>query len=115
MKKFFKVMCMVMVMAFSVISVKEVYASGIQSRALMTYEMSAESSSGRIKVYGYAVVNDGTSTIINYGVTTIAGISGVTNASVTNSGIASGGKYVYIEVSYVYQGVYRSETVYFNI
>ena len=115
MKRFYKMMCRVMVMAFSVISVKEVYASGIQSRALMTYEMSAESNSGRVKVYGYAVVNDGTSTIIDYGITTIGTVSGVSNASVTNSGIASNGKYVYIEVCYVYQGTYRSETVYFNI
>lgn len=115
MKRFLKVMCLVMVLAFSVVNVKSVYASGIQSRALMRYDMAAESSSGRIVVYGYAVVNDGTSTIVDYGVTTIAKASGVTNASITHSGISSNGKQVYINVSYYYNGVHKSETVYFNI
>lgn len=115
MKRFFKVVCMVMVLTFSVINVKDVYAMGVQSRALMRYEMSALSSSGRINVYGYAVVQDSSSTIIDYSITYIATASGVTNASITHSGISSNGKQVYINVSYYYNGVHKSETVYFNI
>lgn len=116
MKRFFKVMCMAMVLTFSIINVKDVCAaSSIQSRALMRYEMYEETSSGRIVVYGYAIVNDGTSTIVDYGVTTIAGVSGVTNASVAYSGISSNGKQVYISVSYYYNGSPKTETVYFSI
>lgn len=102
-------------MAIAVGTVDEVYADGMQSRALMIYEMSETSSSGRITVQGMVTVQDSSSKIIDYTINGIQTGRGISDAAIISSGISSSGKQVRITVEYFYYGTYKIETVYFGI
>lgn len=114
MRKVFSVLCVAIFLACSVCNVSDVYASaGVW--AFMDYEMTESTDSGKVSVDIVAKVNDGTSTIVGYSIMAVEAKNGATNASVASSGIAAGGKQVYVMVNYSYAGTYRTETIYFGI
>ena len=116
MKKFSRVICMVLVLTFSVINVKmDVYADGVSARTILKYASSAYSDSGRIEVFVNLSIQDSNSTIIGYNIVRIATGYGVTNANVINSAITSNGTQVYVLVEYYYGGDYMIESVYVDM
>ncbi len=115
MKRFFKVLCIMMVMVFCVTNVKYAYAEGLSTRTILRYQASGFSESGRIKVYATLVVQDSSNEIIDYTVTTIAGVFGVSNTNVVNSEITNNGTMLLVEVEYDYKGSYQIEAVYIDM
>lgn len=115
MKRFFKVLCIMMVMVFCVTNVKYVYAEEMSTRTIIRYLATGDSDSGRIKVYANLVVQDSSNEIIDYSVIDIAGVFGVSDAKVYHSEITNNGTQVLVEVDYDYKGSFQREAVYIDM
>lgn len=115
MKKIMKILFIIVVMVCCMEVGEDAYAQSVLPRTLMKYQMEESTSLGNVTVNVVITVNDGTSTIVDYSVESVEAKNGATNASVAASGIAAGGKQVYVTVNYSYAGTYRTETIYFGI
>lgn len=115
MKRLFKILCLIMALTFSIANVKYVYADGMSTRTILRYEASGYSDSNRIKVYATLVVQDSCDQIINYSITEVAGVYGVTNTNVLRSEITGNGTKVFVAVEYYYLGSYQCEGVYIDM
>lgn len=116
MKRFSKIMCIMLVMACCIVNVNvPVYAEGASARTILKYQSSAYSDSGRIKVYVDLSIQDSNSTIIGYAIAKIATVYGVTNANVINSTITNNSTQVYVLVEYYYGGDYMIESIYVDM
>ncbi|MDD6571144.1 MAG: hypothetical protein PUF12_02025 [Thermoflexaceae bacterium] len=116
MKRFSKIICVMLVMACCIVNVNvPVYAEGVSARTILRYQSSAYSDSGRIKVFVDLSVQDSNSTIIGYQIAKIATGYGVTNANVINSTITNNSTQVYVLVEYYYGSNYIIESVYVDM
>lgn len=104
-----------MVLAFSVVNVKYIYAGEMSTLTILRYDASGSSDSGRLVVHATLVVQDSYNQIIDYTVTDILGVYGVTGANVIRSEITSNGTKLFVAVEYYYLGSYQYEAVYIDM
>ncbi len=112
MKNAFKVICVALTLAFSIGSVKSVYADGISTYSVLGYSRTVSSDSGSITVTVNLVVQDSNDTILSYSITGIKYAAGVSSVNVLESGITADKKQVCVKVSYTYENKYTTETIY---
>lgn len=116
MKKFFKMICIAMVMVMGISTAKiNVYANGISTWTILRYESTGMSDSGRIKVFANLTVQDSSNTIIDYTITKCVGILAVRDINIVDSCITSNGTQVFVAVDYYYGTNHCYECVYIDI
>ena len=116
MKKFFKMICIAMVMVMGISTARiNVYAQGVSPWTLLRYESSAITDSGRVRVFAVITVQDSSSTIIDYTITDCVGILAVRDINIVDSCITSNGTQVFVAVDYYYGTNHCYESVYIDI
>ena len=116
MKKFLKVICIMLMLSICVVSAgtQVAYASGMAARTILRYTSTGYSDDGDIAVTASISVQDSNSTIIGY---SIVGVNApkLKDAAVISSSITSDGKYVLAVVGYTKGGSYHKVYVYIGM
>lgn len=116
MKKFLKVICIMMMLSVCVGSVgtQVAYASGAAARTILKYTSTGYSDDGTIAVTAAISVQDSNSTIIGYSIVNVVAPK-YKDAAVLSSTITSSGKYVQALVGYTDKGSYKKVYVYIGM
>lgn len=115
MKRLFKILSMVMVLSFSVTSVKYVYAGEASAQSILKYQSYGSSASGRVTVYADLTVQDSIDEIIYYSIDHLDYKSNISNVNVVTSSLTANNTLVYVAVEYYFQGKYYLEDVYIGM
>lgn len=116
MKKFLKVVCLMMMISICVVSVgtKVAYADGRSAREIIKYTSTGYSDDGTIAVTAAISVQESYSQIIGYSILYVAAPK-YNDATVLSSQITNSGKYVQVLVGYTSSNVYCKTYIYIGI